>query len=302
MEFNPGKEYKVYGKVISFNFSDGNKNALIVLDNDENINLKLGKEDNIETNGVYRFDFKVEEKSKRKHYVVLNYQNILDLPLDDEVEAVIKKHCKCAPVSLKEMNKQLSEYIKMIKNKKIKMIVEDIFARCRHDFLIYPAAIKMHHHYIGGLAYHTLTMVKLALAYVDVYDCLDRDYLIAGALLHDIAKVKEFSGPCSDKYSNEGQLLGHLVMGALEIEKTAERLNVQGEESLLLEHMVISHHGQLQYGAAKRPETPEAVLLWLLDMIDSKLRVVDETFDNLEDGTWSEAIGVLEKTKFYKRH
>lgn len=302
MDFVTGKEYQVFGKVIAFNMSDGAKNVLVLLNNDENINLKMPKDAEVKINSSYCFTFKVLANGKRTHYVTIAYEDILNLPLNDEVIEAIERFLPCAPVPIKELEKELDKYIAMIKKSDIRRIVEDIFLRYRREFLIYPAAVKMHHHYIGGLAYHTLTIVRLALTYIKEYKCLDKDLLIAGALLHDIAKVQEFNGPNEDKYSLDGQLIGHLVLGALEIEKTAEKLNIgKTEDVLLLEHMVISHHGQLQFGAAKKPETPEAVLLWLLDMTDSKLRVVEESYLNMDDGSWSEAIGVLEKAKFYKK-
>jgi 3'-5' exoribonuclease len=121
-------------------------------------------------------------------------------------------------------------------------------------------------------------------------------------LLHDASKIIEFKGPIDSEYSIRGQLIGHLVLGTLEIEKTAERLGLlDKEEVMLLEHMLISHHGQPQFGACKKPETPEALLLWIIDTIDSKMRVLDETFERVEPGSFSEGIGVLERMKFYKR-
>ena len=92
-------------------------------------------------------------------------------------------------------------------------------------------------------------------------------------------------------------------MGALEIENTANRLGFAGkEEVMVLEHMVISHHGQPLYGACKKPETPEALLLWLLDTIDSKLRVIDESFEKIDSGTFSEVLGVLDRSRCYKKN
>ena len=200
------------------------------------------------------------------------------------------------------MEIKLDKYLSNLKNPTVKAICDDIFSRYRHDFLIYPAAVKMHHSYLGGLAYHTLTMCDLASAFAGIYDCVDLDLLIAGALLHDVSKVIEFKGPTESEYSIRGQLIGHLVLGAIEVDKTAERLGLfDKEEVMLLEHMLISHHGQPIYGACKKPETPEALLLWIIDTIDSKLRVVEEKFIDVDPGTFSDAIGVLDRMKFYKK-
>ena len=215
---------------------------------------------------------------------------------------MFKKFFPYVSVGIPALEKKLDEYLEMIKNDVIKAICVDVFSRYKHDFLIYPAAVKMHHNYIGGLAYHTLTMCDLAKAFSGIYDCIDLDLLIAGALLHDASKIIEFKGPTDSEYSIKGQLLGHLVLGAIEIEKTAERLGlIEAEEVMLLQHMLISHHGQPMYGACKKPETPEALLLWIIDTIDSKMRVVEEKFAELEPGTFSDGIAVLERMKFYKK-
>jgi 3'-5' exoribonuclease len=229
-------------------------------------------------------------------------KDIFQCQLNEDVYEVFKKFFPYVSVGIPALEKKLDEYLEMINNDVIKAICVDVFSRYKHDFLIYPAAVKMHHNYIGGLAYHTLTMCDLAKAFSGIYDCIDLDLLIAGALLHDASKIIEFKGPTDSEYSIKGQLLGHLVLGAIEIEKTAERLGlIEAEEVMLLQHMLISHHGQPMYGACKKPETPEALLLWIIDTIDSKMRVVEEKFAELEPGTFSDGIAVLERMKFYKK-
>ena len=302
MQFKDGQNYKLYAKFDAINSSDGMNNLTFKIDRDNVINVKLKGECDLELGKVYYIEFSCNFNGTRNQLMLQKATDIVRCELTDEVVSQLEKFYPYAPVAIPELDKQLTYYISLIKNKVIKDIVEDIFNRNRHDFLLYPAAVKMHHNYIGGLAYHTLTIAKMALSIADNYDCLDPDYLIAGALLHDISKIVEFISPTDDKYSTKGMLLGHLVLGAMEVEKTASRLGYEDkEEASLLEHIIISHHGQLQFGAAKRPITPEAVVLWLLDSLDSKLRVIDQTFENLEPGTFSDAIGVMERLKCYKK-
>ena len=131
---------------------------------------------------------------------------------------------------------------------------------------------------------------------------INRDLLLAGTLLHDIAKIREFRlsslGMVKD-YSVEGQLLGHLVMGAQEIAEVAAELNIPQEKSVLLQHLVLSHHGEPEFGAAVRPMCAEAELLHLIDMMDSRMEIYAETLAEMEPGSFSGRIFALEK-KIYK--
>ena len=302
MEFTPNQVYKCYGKVETVNTSDGILNYLVTLTDDSQINLKVTDGRILPLGSVYLFTFEVKFNGTRNSYTLLSEVEIFNCPLNEEVYSVFEKYFPYVSVGIPVLEEKLDKYLSNISNPTIKAICEDIFNRHRHDFLIYPAAVKMHHNYLGGLAYHTLTMCDLASAFAGFYDCVDLDLLVAGALLHDVAKVIEFKAPTESEYSLKGQLIGHLVLGAIEIDKTAEKLGLADkEEVMLLEHMLISHHGQPIYGACKKPETPEALLLWIIDTIDSKLRVVEEKFIDVEPGTFSDGIAVLERMKFYKK-
>ena len=302
MEFLPNEKYSCYGKIESVNTSDGILNYLVTLLDDTQINLKVSDSRELPIGNVYLFNFEVKFNGTRNSYTLLSETEIFACPLNDEVYKVFSKFFQYVSVGIPSLEEKLDNYLSNLKNPTIKAICEDIFNRYKHDFLIYPAAVKMHHNYLGGLAYHTLTMCDLASAFAGFYDCVDLDLLVAGALLHDISKIIEFKGPTDSEYSIRGQLIGHLVLGAIEIDKTAERLGLADkEEVMLLEHMLISHHGQPTYGACKKPETPEALLLWIIDTSDSKLRVVEEKFIDVEPGSFSDAIGVLERMKFYKK-
>ena len=301
MEFIPNNVYKQYGRVDTVNINNGVLNYSVTLLNDEVINIKV-LNDELVLGNVYLLEFECSFNGTRNVLTLVKHTDIFRCVLCDDVYAVFKKFFSYVSIGIPTLEKKLDEYLSSIKNPVIKAICDDIFSRYRHDFLIYPAAVKMHHNYLGGLAYHTLTMCDLAKSFAGIYDSIDLDLLIGGALLHDASKIIEFKGPTETEYSIRGQLIGHLVLGTLEIEKTAERLGLlDKEEVMLLEHMLISHHGQPQFGACKKPETPEALLLWIIDTIDSKMRVIDETFEHVEAGNFSEGIGVLERMKFYKK-
>jgi hypothetical protein len=124
------------------------------------------------------------------------------------------------------------------------------------------------------------------------------DFIIDGK---KVLKAIELTGCVDTQYSLEGQLLGHLVIGAMEIEKAAEKLGYTGEKEVLyLEHMLVSHHGLPQFGAAKKPMTAEALCLWHIDTIDSKFRTLGEVLEETESETYTDAIGVLDRSKVWK--
>ena len=140
------------------------------------------------------------------------------------------------------------------------------------QFRVAPAAKGMHHVYLGGLLEHSLAVAKLVDAMAPLYQGLNRDLLIAGALLHDIGKVREMTYMRSFDYTDEGKLIGHITIG---VEMLQERISsLPGfpvELGMLLKHMLLSHHGQYEYGSPKRPKTMEATILNYLDDLDSKI-------------------------------
>jgi len=140
-----------------------------------------------------------------------------------------------------------------------------------------PAAKRMHHAYLGGLMVHCLSMAVLADKIASHYNGLDRDLLIAGAILHDIGKLREFDYTTTIDYSDEGRLLSHMVIG-LEMldDKLREISDVPREHANLLKHMIVSHHGEPAFGAPEPPKTIEAVVLHYIDDLDSKINAVRE--------------------------
>jgi 3'-5' exoribonuclease len=152
-----------------------------------------------------------------------------------------------------------------------------------------PAAKKMHHAYIGGLLEHTLSMAVLADKIAGHYNGIDRDFLVSGALLHDIGKTREFSYDMGIDYSDEGRLVNHIVIGLQMIEdKMRTVASFPEEPALLLKHMVISHHGSRELGSPEPPKTIEAVMLNCIDEMDSRVQAIRE-FMTKEDSeeTWT---------------
>ena len=166
-----------------------------------------------------------------------------------------------------------------------------------------PAAKSVHHSFLGGLLIHTWTMLRTADFLAGLYpETVDRSLLLAGTLLHDLSKAEEFSfSPLGlvTEYSLKGQLLGHLVMGAQEAARAAEELAIPEEKSVLLQHMILSHHGQPEFGAAVVPMCAESELLSLIDTMDSRMEIYRETLAEVPEGEFSKRIFALEKRIYH---
>ena len=164
-----------------------------------------------------------------------------------------------------------------------------------------PAAKKMHHAYIGGLLEHTLSMVMLSVKIAGHYSGIDKDLLIAGAVLHDLGKVREFEYESRIDYSDEGRLVNHIVIAVQMLEEKLQQIDTFPRNLAdLLKHMIISHHGTREFGSPEPPKTIEAVLLHYIDEIDSKVNAIREfiaTQDTEEN--WTSYHRLLER-HFYK--
>jgi 3'-5' exoribonuclease len=157
-------------------------------------------------------------------------------------------------------------------------------------FRLAPAAKTMHHAYIGGLLEHTVSVITLIYRICNHYPDLDRDLLIAGAFLHDIGKVEEFVYEVNIDYSDSGRLVGHMVLGTQIVEEKIREINgFPLETALLLKHLILSHHGEAQFGAVKLPASKEAFALHLADDLDAKMNAVGRIISNTAGGqsTWT---------------
>ena len=173
---------------------------------------------------------------------------------------------------------------------------EDIMER----YLNFPAAVRNHHDFLHGILHHSLSMVHLIESIVLNYSDLNKDLLISGALLHDIGKIVELSGPVGTVYTKEGLLLGHLLIGVEIVSKVGEEIKMDKEKLLLLKHLIASHHGKLEFGAIALPQTREAFILASVDDFDAKMMAIDKALANTEKDSFSERIFALENRSFLK--
>lgn len=295
------KKKTIYARVRGVNTSDSIYNITVELADKTIMNLKTDKFYDLKQGYIYEFEIAQNTNSERLVAYVMNLRSVSSIEDVSLVDRVYREFDSSNPVDLNTLEKDIYEYISKIENKVLYDITKRLVEIHYNKFFIYPAATRMHHNYVGGLAYHTLGMLKLADGFLSTYSYLSKDYLYSGIILHDLGKILEFSGVENTEYTLKGQLLGHLVMGGIFINDVAKELGyLEKEETLILEHMVLSHHGLPQFGACKKPQTAEAEVLWYIDTLDSKLRVLGEVLENTKDGDFTDTIGVLDKTKFYK--
>ncbi len=209
---------------------------------------------------------------------------------------------KAADCSGEDMLNAIVGIVNVFKDAELKSVVLGMLQDNKTALLTFPAAEKLHHAMLGGLLYHTLSIVRLAECVCDIYPCIDRELLISGAVLHDIAKIREYSvndAGVVDGHTLEGMLLGHLVMGAEDVGKKCDELNITKEKKYLLQHMLISHHGQLEYGAAVRPGFIEAELLAQLDMLDANVYEMADAVKDVEVGGFTNRLWMLDNRRLY---
>lgn len=177
--------------------------------------------------------------------------------------------------SIPDMTTELRDIIASIPHTEVRMLVETVLARpgLWERFQQAPAGKVMHHAYIGGLLEHVLSMAKLAERVLDHYPWLDRSMLLAGVMLHDIGKTEELTYDTGFGYSDEGQLIGHIVIANSWIDEAARELGDRVSVDVVREikHIVLSHHGKLEFGSPRVPATAEALALHYLDNLDAKL-------------------------------
>ncbi|MFD1739109.1 3'-5' exoribonuclease YhaM [Bacillus salitolerans] len=226
---------------------------------------------------------------------IRNIRSVSDL---DNVS--ISDFLEVAPLEKDEMMSKITQYIFEMRNPNIQRITRHLLKKHQAAFIQYPAATKNHHEFISGLAYHVVSMLDLAKAISSLYPSLDKDLLYSGVILHDLGKVMELSGPISTVYTTEGNLLGHITIMVNEIGKAAEELGIHGEEVMILQHIVLSHHGKAEWGSPKPPLIKEAEILHYIDNLDAKMNMLDRALERVKPGEFSDRVFALDNRAFYK--
>lgn len=231
----------------------------------------------------------------------LKIERLRETVPSDEVK--IDDFVPVAPLEPEYMYDEIFKFIDNMKNDDIKNIVSIIIKEKQDKLMHYPAAKKNHHAVKSGLLYHILTMLRAGEKLCEIYTFINKDLLYAGVLLHDMSKLEEMDaselGIVSD-YTIEGQLLGHITQGIKKVELVAEKVGANREIVMLLQHMILSHHYEPEFGSPVRPMFPEAELLHHLDIIDARMYDMKRVAGETAKGNFSERVYSLENRKIYK--
>jgi len=297
------EQYNFFAKVVSNNETTHETNTVSVLtEKKERLTLRIEKAVKLQLNAVYYFETTPIVFNEKDQFLINAYESIDQKPLElEERQALMTCFYEYAPLTISEIKEIVESYLAKIENQVIKEIVMAVYEKRKEAFYLYPAATKLHHAYISGLSFHTSTMLKLIDGFVKNYPFLNEDLLIAGIFLHDICKVEELSSYAGPEYSKKGKLLGHITMGVKALEVTALQLGYEDkEETLLLQHMILSHHYYGNYGSPKKPNLPEALILHFIDNIDSKMTALEAALKITEEGEFTQPVTVLDRERYYK--
>jgi len=236
---------------------------------------------------------------------VISYRNSLQLKVLkgeklDPNKLDVTLFVASSPVPRELLQRKLFNYIEQIKNADIKKIVDALVKENLPGLLIYPAASRNHHEYASGLLHHTVSMLDASDAIVKVYQTLNSDLLIAGVILHDMGKLDELSGPIIPKYTVEGRLIGHISIMQAKVKETAKKLKIDEEISMVLQHMILSHHGEYEFGSPVLPLIKEAEVLGIIDNLDARINMIDKAINLINEGEFTPRIFSLEERTFYK--
>ena len=257
--------------------------------------LKPELEKQLEIGKVYNFDLEI---IKYKNNLQAKVLRVLPVPQSDiNMEEFVFK----SPVAKDTLRQNMQEGISLINNENLAKIVSAALNYYANDVYEYPAAARIHHNFIGGLATHTTGMIRLAVALCNIYPSLSRDYLLAGVIVHDLGKIEELTSPVVTEYSTAGKLLGHISIMDARLLQIGKDLGLEDSaELMILRHMILSHHGQYEFGSPVRPETLEAEMLNLIDNIDARINTIDKALAEVKEGEFTGKIFALENRVFYK--
>ncbi len=275
---------------------------MILSDKDGEITAKLWdfREDAIsmpEVNTVIKVRGTLQQYNGNDQLIV---QRIRPTTPNDNIN--MSDYVKSADYSGSAMYNEIISIVSGFGDSELKSVVLAMLEDNKEQMVFFPAAEKLHHAMTGGLLYHTLSIVRLAECICSIYPCVDRELLLSGAILHDIAKLREYtvnSTGIVNGHTVEGMLLGHLVMGAEDVGRKCDELSISEHTKYLLQHMLISHHGKPEFGAAVRPAFIEAEVLSQLDLLDANMYEMADAVKDVKQGEFTGRLWMLDNRRLY---
>ncbi|MHC1734325.1 MAG: 3'-5' exoribonuclease YhaM family protein [Erysipelotrichaceae bacterium] len=237
---------------------------------------------------------------------VLKYRNALQLRVFnvtamEEGEFDPADFVSGSDLSNEYMKQRIEGCVDSMQDEVIRGVCQDVLQYFGDKIYSYPAAARNHHDFVGGLATHMIGMLDIAEALCKQYPILNRDLLVSGVLLHDLGKIIELSGPILTEYTLEGKLVGHIsIMQSLVVEIAKKRGFEASEQVVLMRHLILSHHGEYEFGSPILPMIMEAEILNFVDNIDARMNMFQKALDPIEEGQFTPRVFSLENRAFYK--
>ena len=217
----------------------------------------------------------------------------------------LSKLVPCAPEKPEDMLREINETIDRFESEQLRAVVREMLRLAGDNIVWFPAAQRLHHAERSGLLHHTVGMLRTAEHIISAYPFLHGDLLRAGVILHDLSKIDEMKsdelGNVTD-YTRDGLLIGHLVRGVSRLAEAAKNVGVTGEMVVLLEHMIISHHGEAEYGSPRMPMFPEAEVLHWIDLLDARMNEMQGIMERVPAGAFSEKIWSLDRRVYHPNY
>ena len=210
---------------------------------------------------------------------------------------------KAAPEEPEAMYDYILSVVENMGDEDLKKITKKLLVDNKERLMYYPAAQKNHHALLGGLLYHMKRMLMTGERICQVYTNLNKDLVASGVIIHDMEKLNEIESGTdgiATGYSFEGQMLGHIIQGIKSIDRICLELEIPREKAIMLEHMILSHHYEPEFGSPKRPLFPEAEVLHYLDILDARMFDMHAALEATQPGEFSDRVWTLENRKLYK--
>ena len=226
-------------------------------------------------------------------------------PAQEEDHVDLSRLVPCAPEKPEDMLREINDTVDRFASEDLKKLVREMLRMAGDRLMWFPAGQRLHHAERSGLLHHTTGMLRLAEHVLEAYPFLHGDLLRAGVILHDLSKISEMKsdemGNVSD-YTRDGLLIGHLVRGVATLAQAAKNVGVEGEMVVLLEHMIISHHGEPDYGSPRMPMFPEAEVLHWIDLLDARMNEMQGIMERTPAGAFSEKIWSLDRRLYHPHY
>ena len=275
--------------------------------------LSISLQDNTGEIEAKLWDVKEEQEAVVKVGMIINvdadvllYRQNLQLRIQqvsslDQDSFDLAEFVQSSVYDVEFLKKEMNKFTNMIEDQVLQDLVKACFDFYGDKFYQYPAATRNHHDFVGGLASHVYGMANLAVSICELYPIYNRDLLLAGVLIHDMGKIDEYTAPILSEYTALGKLVGHISIMHANLVQVARELGYEDkEQTLLLRHLLLSHHGELEYGSPVVPMLKEAEMLNFIDNMDARTNMFEKFYDDQEEGTFSPRMFALNNRNFYK--